>query len=477
MKTQGISIIMPGMTGTASAKSTKANDAAFDSFMTNHASKVSSKDLGKNDMSGSAAASDAKDMTVRKAGETSKPQGSAKDKVGGQPNDNQKLDLTNSGKNDAANVETVDVSDVAEQAMAVLKKTFGLSEEELQDIFEQIGIQLQDLLFGIQNGALTAVNQDALQSLVLGVHGVADEAAFLTDSILNGELSQLTEQLQNILAEGFGVAPEELADIEKSLMPDFLERLEQALTAGQEKAVLQEDGSAAEDNLLNQDSMSNVSDTLTVLVEDQTGEAGTEAGSEQSQTGTLTQTKTVSADNRGAGAETAANLFTEKLSQAFEQNGTEAAASASRTMTHIVEQVVTQVRIRVLPETTSMELQLNPASLGRVQLHVSSANGVATARLVVENQMVKEALESQMISLKESFDEQGLKVEAVEVTVSEFSLKKENGQEQGQPGKRSGGRRFRTDSELGTDTEDDSAETGMTETARRDVNSVVDYTA
>lgn len=475
MKTQGISIIMPGMTGTASAKSTKANDAAFDSFMTNHASKVSSKDLGKNDMSGSAAA-DAKDMTVRKAGETSQ-QGSVKDKIGGQPKDNQKLDLTNSGKDDTADIETLDVSDMTEQAMAVLKKTFGLSEEELQDIFEQIGIQLQDLLFGIQNGALTAVNQDALQSLVLGVHGVADEAAFLTDSILNGELSQLTEQLQNILAEGFGVAPEELADIEKSLMPDFLERLEQALTAGQEKAVLQEDGSAAEDNLLNQDSMSNVSDTLTVLVEDQTGEAGTEAGSEQSQTGTLTQTKTVSADNRGAGAETAANLFTEKLSQAFEQNGTEAAASASRTMTHIVEQVVTQVRIRVLPETTSMELQLNPASLGRVQLHVSSANGVATARLVVENQMVKEALESQMISLKESFDEQGLKVEAVEVTVSEFSLKKENGQEQGQPGKRSGGRRFRTDSELGTDTEDDSAETGMTETARRDVNSVVDYTA
>ncbi len=475
MKTQGISIIMPGMTGTASAKSTKANDAAFDSFMTNHASKVSSKDFGKNDMSGNAAA-DAKDMTVRKAGETSQ-QGSVKDKIGGQPKDNQKLDLTNSGKDDTADIETLDVSDMTEQAMAVLKKTFGLSEEELQDIFEQIGIQLQDLLFGIQNGDLTVINQDALQSLVLGVHGVTDEAAFLTNSILNGELSQLTEQLQDILAEGFGVAPEELADIEKSLMPDFLERLEQALTAGQEKAVMQEDGSAAEDNLLNQDSMVEASDTLTVLVEDQTGEAGTEAGSEQSQTGTLTQTKTVSADNRGAGAETAANLFTEKLSQAFEQNGTEAAASASRTMTHIVEQVVTQVRIRVLPETTSMELQLNPASLGRVQLHVSSANGVATARLVVENQMVKEALESQMISLKESFDEQGLKVEAVEVTVSEFSLKKENGQEQGQPGKRSGGRRFRTDSELGTDTEDDSAETGMTETARRDVNSVVDYTA
>lgn len=146
-------------------------------------------------------------------------------------------------------------------------------------------------------------------------------------------------------------------------------------------------------------------------------------------------------------------------------------------MANIVEQVVTQVRIRVLPETTSMELQLNPASLGRVNLHVASANGVATATLVVENQMAKEALESQMITLKETFEEQGLKVEAVEVTVSEFSLKKENEQEQGQPGKRSGNRRFRADAELGTDAEEDAVDTGMTATARRDVNSVVDYTA
>lgn len=475
MKTQGISIIMPGMTGTASAKSTKANDAAFDSFMTNHASKVGRQDAGKNDFSG-VTASESKDMTVKKTGDTSKQQGSAQDRVGGQPQDNQKLDLTNGKKDNAGTVETVDVSDMAEKTMTVLKKTFGLSEEELQDIFEQIGIQLQDLLFGIQNGALSAVNQDALQSLVLGVHGVTDAAAFLTNSILNGELAQLTEQIQNILAEGFGVTPEELADVEKSLMPDFLERLEQALTAGQEKAAIHEEGNAAEDNLFAEDSMAaGTSDTFSVLVEDQTGGSGTEDGGTQSQTG-LTQTKTASTDSRGAaGAETAANLFTEKLSQAFSQNETEAAASTSRTMAHIVEQVVTQVRIRVLPETTSMELQLNPASLGRVQLHVSSANGVATARLLVENQMAKEALESQMISLKESFDEQGLKVEAVEVTVSEFSLKKENEQEQGQPGKRSGNRRFRTDSEL--EVEDDMEETGMTETARRDVNSVVDYTA
>ena len=50
--------------------------------------------------------------------------------------------------------------------------------------------------------------------------------------------------------------------------------------------------------------------------------------------------------------------------------------------------------------------------------------------MVVENQMAKEALESQMIHLKEAFNEQGLKVDEVEVTVAEFGLKKDGeGQE------------------------------------------------
>jgi len=44
----------------------------------------------------------------------------------------------------------------------------------------------------------------------------------------------------------------------------------------------------------------------------------------------------------------------------------------------------------------------------------------------VENQVAKEALESQMITLKETFAEQGLKVDAVEVTVSDFGLEHQN---------------------------------------------------
>lgn len=143
-------------------------------------------------------------------------------------------------------------------------------------------------------------------------------------------------------------------------------------------------------------------------------------------------------------------------------------------MNQIVEQVVRQVRIRVMPETTSMELRLNPASLGRVNITVAASAGIATATMVVENQMAKEALESQMIHLKEAFNEQGLKVDEVEVTVAEFGLKKD-GEGQEQTGsKQSGNRKFRPNESF---SDEEKNEDLTTASERRDVNSMVDYTA
>ena len=123
----------------------------------------------------------------------------------------------------------------------------------------------------------------------------------------------------------------------------------------------------------------------------------------------------------------------------------------TQTMNQIVEQVVRQVRIRVMPETTSMELRLNPASLGRVNITVAASAGIATATMVVENQMAKEALESQMIHLKEAF----------------------NGQEQA-GSKQSGNRKFRPNESF---SDEEKNEDLTTASERRDVNSMVDYTA
>ena len=171
---------------------------------------------------------------------------------------------------------------------------------------------------------------------------------------------------------------------------------------------------------------------------------------------------------------TMAETFTDRLSQALEKSSGMKGQSVTQTMNQIVEQVVRQVRIRVMPETTSMELRLNPASLGRVNITVAASAGIATATMVVENQMAKEALESQMIHLKEAFNEQGLKVDEVEVTVAEFGLKKD-GEGQEQTGsKQSGNRKFRPNESF---SDEEKNEDLMTASERRDVNSMVDYTA
>jgi flagellar hook-length control protein FliK len=60
---------------------------------------------------------------------------------------------------------------------------------------------------------------------------------------------------------------------------------------------------------------------------------------------------------------------------------------------------------------------LNPESLGKIYLNVSQEKGAMKAHLVAQNEVVKEALEQQMIALKDSLNKAGVKVEAVEVSV------------------------------------------------------------
>ena len=117
---------------------------------------------------------------------------------------------------------------------------------------------------------------------------------------------------------------------------------------------------------------------------------------------------------------------TEPLSQVDTQN--------------IIRQISDYMRLNVSGPETSLEMQLNPANLGRVGINISVREGAVTAQIAVENATVKQALESQMVTLRENMNNQGLKVEAVEVTIAshEFEQNLENGaptgQQQSQPG-------------------------------------------
>ena len=104
----------------------------------------------------------------------------------------------------------------------------------------------------------------------------------------------------------------------------------------------------------------------------------------------------------------------------------------------IIEQVTDQIKVNITEDATSMELQLHPASLGTVNLTVATNGGVVTANILVQNEAVKTVLEGQLAQLLQTFEEQGQKVEAIEVAVAGYDLDRSlnQGNEQGQDQRR-----------------------------------------
>lgn len=95
----------------------------------------------------------------------------------------------------------------------------------------------------------------------------------------------------------------------------------------------------------------------------------------------------------------------------------------------LISQISEQARINITKDVTSLEMILNPESLGKIYLNVSERQGAMKAQIVAQNEIVKEALENQVASLKESLNKAGVKVEAVEVSVGthEFERNLEEG--------------------------------------------------
>ena len=99
----------------------------------------------------------------------------------------------------------------------------------------------------------------------------------------------------------------------------------------------------------------------------------------------------------------------------------------------IMEQLAEQIKVVVTPDTTSMEMQLNPENLGKIYLHISSEEGVVNAQFIATNEVVKEALETQVATLRENLTQAGVKVDAIEVTIESHEFERNLEQNQKNP--------------------------------------------
>lgn len=433
MKTANISLNVQAVQSRGMDKSASVKDKSFENYFSKNTANTSEK---------------AQPANVKTSGKKEITDGFDSHKI-----------TVKADKNQTPVENEMPTEEIAEKVTTLLQNVFGLSKEDVEDLLEQLGITPMDLIVdvtGAQQLQATG-NTSNINALILEMHGVEDSSAMLVSDELTSDWTQITQGISEIL-EQVSEVPQNSQD-----MQNFLQNLTDVI---KENKNVPEEYEGKENSESDMVVTSVVSDQNTAVIVEVSNESGqSDAFAQDSQTGS----------QPAAEAENSLPAFVDRLTQAFEP-GTENAEIRQVSMQEIVDQVVNHIRIRVLPQTTSMELQLNPESLGRVHLSVSSNQGVATATLTVQNEMAKEALESQLVVLRENLESQGLKVESVEVNVSNFGFKnQEDSNNHNFDQKKGSAKRFRVDAgEQALDGDNVSQET---ETERQDGESIVDYTA
>lgn len=86
---------------------------------------------------------------------------------------------------------------------------------------------------------------------------------------------------------------------------------------------------------------------------------------------------------------------------------------------NVPQQIVEQAKLLQNGQNREMIIKLNPEHLGELSLKVSvNGNGGVTATFHTDNAQVRAILETSMIQLKQQLNEQGIKVDSVEVQTS-----------------------------------------------------------
>ena len=456
-----------GQTDLAGSKADEAVSESFGQVMTKY--------------SGSAGSQQAAGSSIA-AGQTVMPVNTVKTEVTSPKTD--QVETDGPGQNASESISS-DAETNTQDTVADKLETAG--EELVQDIADELGVSREEVEEAMAVLGLTALqlfDPDNLRQLLLSMSGNTDELALLTDESLYGSLQNLlgiVEESQENLQKELGLNEQELTAIMKQLiseqgesgMPD--EVLTPELEGMKDYTVsVQKDGETVQ---------------VKVTVDDASGnksvqESAVSAPKAEVQNHKMQQDASANSGKEGNSAGQTMMQMPEIPEQVNEIP--EAANLEYRSMQteEIMNQIMEYMKINLKAETQTMELQLHPASLGTVNVQIMARESGLTAHFTTQNEAVRAVIETQLIQLKNQFEEQGIKVDAVEVTVANHAygqqFSQDNGEEQQEQAKSGKGRRRMINLDQ---IEEDEALEEMEESERIAVEmmqangSTVDYTA
>ena len=365
------------------------------------------------------------------------------------------------------------------QVTEVIQDMLGISEEELQSFMEQMGITEVDLLNPsvLQNLVLLVKDQEPIdlltneqlaidvQNLVKQVETLVEDTGITAEEIVTvmkqPEFEKFVAEVKELLK-----APEELLE-QSTLNMDVKQPLEkqenenivtEVVEVVEEQEVLEENEVVKEQEVVEgQEVVEEIEVVKEVkVVEEDEEVVEIKETTIKFQKTVESETKTFENNHQDSkesftDERSFADQFLQNLQQAVDEvsevSGKTEIASQIR---EIADQILEKIKITVTPEITSFDMVLTPEELGRVNLTITEQDGIMKASFVTENELAKEAIESNLVQFKEMLTEQGLKVDSIEVTVGNFEFNKNGQAESGQEEQKRGKRRFQTEDTVTT---------------------------
>ena len=360
-----------------------------------------------------------------------------------------------------------------EQAVCLLTNVVLFVMNQTQMSFGELNEQLENL--GMDWSDLT--NLEGIKDFFLQTKGI-DASDLLVDETLNQELQSFIQEWQDIFAAQ-DVPVDDVSQIIDSVDEDLLDDMITTQMIPVEETNgepvterMPDEGKTVQDNAtIFTDS--NPKEPVITKVNISNDPAGQQNESYSQQDAESTTEDTVKVQDVTETKEVV-NPILQNIQDALNEVASTEHTDNVNKPQPVVEQIVEQVRVHMNQDTTSMELQLYPEHLGKIQIHVVSKDGVMTARIAAETEQAKQAIENGLANLKEAFEQQDLKVEAVEVMVATAGFEKGQDQQEAPQQKRTGGK---TGKLVYSDTEEEELEEQAETERMRMTGSSVSYTA
>lgn len=295
-----------------------------------------------------------------------------------------------------------DIQSNNSEIKAEIADVLGVSVSEVETVLKDMNISVYDLK-----------DENNLKGLISEIKNIEDEFELLTNNELYSDYRKAFEEISEKLLDFETVKTVETTDVDNELVEETLIADEMLPNESNDKNTFEKENVSDEEIVFEIDGLEinqKIKENIT---------SNNEFSSE------LNKNNDNQMENKDVSF---VNIKNDNVVNDISDAIIEATGDVNEA--DVVSQIIEQVKTQVKPGISSIEMQLYPEHLGKVSIQVVSKDGIVSAEISAQTEAAKKAIEGQLTILKDNLNNQGIKVEAVEVTIAghgfEENLERDN---------------------------------------------------